>query len=461
MTSTELPDTPHLAAPGLPNPRRILAFLTVATAVMMAVLDGSIVNVALPIIAAEQGVSASQAIWVVTAYQLAVVVSLLPMAALGESFGFRKVYFGGLVLFTLSSLICATAPSLMVLSAGRILQGVGAAGLMSINGAMVRHIMPASHLGRGISAISLVVGISAAAGPSIASLILSVSSWHWLFLINLPLGLLVLASGMFTLPQTPSSGRPFDFRSAILNAITFGCLISGLSTLGGPQPLIALGQFAAALLAGVVLARRELHRASPMLPVDLLRIPAFARSVAASVFSFTAQFLALLSLPFFFHDVLGRSEVETGLLMTPWPFATALMALVAGSLADRYSPGRLSALGMALLGAGLVLLALMPERPSDFDICWRLAVCGLGFGLFQSPNNRVMISTAPFARSGGASGMQSTARLLGQSMGAALAGLILATTAHDGIDLAMWSAAFFAAIAAIFGSIGSRAAKKS
>jgi DHA2 family multidrug resistance protein-like MFS transporter len=434
---------------GLPQPRRTLAFLTVATAVMMAVLDGSIVNVALPAIAAEQGVAGADAIWVITAYQLSVVVALLPMAALGEAIGFRKVYLGGLVLFVAASLLCAYSSSLAMLSASRIVQGVGAGALMSINGALVRHIMPSSQLGRGISGIALVVGISAAAGPSIASAILSVASWHWLFLINVPLGLFVLVSGYLTLPETTASGARFDFISAILNGAAFGGLISGLSSLGGNSLPLALGQLGVAAVAGFFLTRRQLARKAPMLPVDLLRRPLFASSIVASILSFTAQFLALVSLPFFFHDVLGRSEVETGLLLTPWPFATALMAVISGRLADRMSPVVLSSFGMALFAIGLACLAIMPAGPDNFDICWRLAICGLGFGLFQSPNNRLMITSAPIERSGGASGMQSTARMLGQSFGAALAAIILGMTLQQDLALAMWIATGCACLAGV------------
>ncbi|MDB5473113.1 MAG: transporter [Devosia sp.] len=434
---------------GLPQPRRILAFLTVAMAVMMAVLDGSIVNVALPAVAAEQGVPGAAAIWVITAYQLAVVVALLPMAALGEAIGFRKVYLGGMVLFVAASLLCAYAPTLQMLSAARVVQGVGAGALMSINGALVRHIMPAARLGRGISGVALVVGISAAAGPSIAAAILAVASWHWLFLINVPLGLIALVAGRLTLPETAASGARFDYISAILNGAAFGGLISGLSSLGGNSLPLALGQLLMAAVAGYFLARRQLQRRAPMLPVDLLRRPLFASSIIASIFSFTAQFLALVSLPFFFHDVLGRSEVETGLLLTPWPFATALMALVSGRLADRMSPFVLSGFGMLLFAVGLVSLATMPASPDNLDICWRLALCGIGFGLFQSPNSRVMITSAPIERSGGASGMQSTARLLGQSFGAALAAIILNLTLHQNLSLAMWIAAACAGLAGL------------
>jgi len=442
---------------GLPNPRRTLAFLTVSLAIVMAVLDGSIVNVALPVIAAEYQTTPSSVIWVVTAYQLAVVVSLLPLAALGEAIGFRKVYIGGLALFVVASLLCANANSLVTLSLARVLQGLGAGALMSINGALVRYIMPTSHLGRGLSGTALVVGISAAAGPSVAAAILAVSSWHWLFLINVPLGILTLLAGRLTLPETPKSGVPFDFLSAILNAGTFGFLISGISSISNGSPMILVAtQLLAALAAGILLARRQLSRSSPMLPVDLLRLPDFARPVLASVCVFTAQFLALISLPFFFHDVLGRSEVATGFLLTPWPVTTAIMAVLMGRLTDRFSPVRLSSAGLVVFAGGLALLGFLTAEAGDADIIWRLALCGFGFGLFQSPNNKAMIVSAPRHRSGGASGMQSTARLLGQSFGAALGAILMSGGRDFSLPLLMWTGAGFALLAALVTAWGVR-----
>ena len=390
----------------------------------MAVLDGAIANVALPTIAKEMHASPAASIWVVNAYQLAITILMLPLASLGEIVGFRRVYWAGLVVFTLASLACALATSLPLLTAARVLQGIGAAGVLSVNGALVRFIYPRHMLGRGIGLNAVVVAMSAALGPTVAAAILAVASWPWLFAINVPIGAVALALAR-TLPRVPRAKRRFDIASAVLNAAFFGLLITALDGAGhGERTLGVVAEALAALAAGVALVLRQLPQTSPLLPVDLLRIPIFALSIATSVCSFMAQMLAYVALPFYLQDALGRSQVETGLLMTPWPLATAVAAPLAGRLADRYPAGALGGIGLACFAAGLLLLALLPAHPGNADIAWRMAVCGFGFGLFQAPNNRAILGSAPRERSGGASGMLGTARLLGQTAGAALMALM-------------------------------------
>lgn len=439
---------------GLLQPQRGLAFLAVGIAMTMAVLDGAIVNVALPPIARDLGIAPAEAVWVLNAYQIAVTVALLPLSALGDILGYRRVYWAGLLVFTLASGLCSLAQTLPALVAARVLQGFGAAGIMSVNIALVRFIYPRGLIGQGVGNAALIVGVSSAAGPSVAAAILSVAPWQWLFLVNLPLGCLALVVAARTLPSNPLSGHRLDIWSAVLNALTFGALIVGVDRLGAPGGAVQGGVvLAGAALFGWVFARRQLALNQPMLPVDLLRRPVFALSVATSVCSFAAQMLAYVSLPFYFQNVLGRSEAQTGLLMTPWPLATALMSPIAGRLADRISPGRLGGAGLAILALGFALLAMMPEHPGTLDVVVRLAVCGFGFGLFQSPNNKALITSAPPNRSGGASGMQSTARLVGQSLGAAAVAVIFSLAPAHQLGLALWLATGLAAAGAVSSSL--------
>src|ERR1700760_2121216 len=209
-------------ADGLPVPRRYWANLTIALGLVLAVMDGAIANIALPTIARDLNASPAFSIWIVNGYQLAITISLLPLASLGEIVGYRRVYLAGLLLFTAASVFCVLAHTLPLLTIARILQGFGAAGVMSVNMALVRHIYPRAMLGRGIGINAMVVAVSAAAGPTIAAGILAVGPWPYLFALHVPLGLAALAIGIRSLPHTKSAGHDFDWKSAALSALTFG-----------------------------------------------------------------------------------------------------------------------------------------------------------------------------------------------------------------------------------------------
>lgn len=438
------------AGDGLPLPQRYWGALTIWLGLLLAVMDGAIANVALPAIARDVGADPAGAVWVVNAYQLAVTVSLLPLAALGERFGYRRVYWSGLVVFILASIGCAASRTLPGLTLARVVQGLGASGIMSVNGALVRFIYPRRLMGRGLGLNAMVASVSAALGPTVAGLILSVAPWPWLFVINIPLGLLALSIAVWALPRTPTSEHPFDGVAAVLNALTFGLLVLAVDGLAHHDRLVVvLTEFAVSVIAGVLLILREAAATAPMFPVDLLRIPVFALSVATSIAAFSAQSLAFVSLPFLFEMRLHFDDVATGLLMTPWPVAVALVAPFAGRLADRYPAGLLGGAGLITMALGLASLAWLPAHPAKLTIIWRMMVCGFGFGFFNSPNNRAMLTSAPRERSGGASGMLATARLLGQTGGAALVALCFAVAGGAGAGLALTLGAGAAAAAAV------------
>src|ERR1700744_4863411 len=217
----KMPATMVVHADGLPVPQRYLAILTIGLGLVMAVMDGAIANVALPTIAKDLSASPAFSIWIVNGYQLAITISLLPLASLGEIIGYRRVYLVGLLLFTLASLFCTLSHTLLLLTIARIVQGFGAAGIMSVNTALVRFIYPREQLGRGIGINAMVVATSAAVGPTVAAGILAVASWPFLFAVNIPLGLVTLAIGARYLPHTPRAPHMFDWQSAILSALTF------------------------------------------------------------------------------------------------------------------------------------------------------------------------------------------------------------------------------------------------
>ncbi|WP_375574739.1 MFS transporter [Paracidovorax oryzae] len=453
---------------GLEPPERGRAMLVIILGIAVAVLDGSIMNLALPTIARELQAGAPQAIWVVNAYQIATLGMLLPLAALGERIGYRRVYLLGMGLFAISSLGAMLASSLEVLIAARAVQGLGAAGIMSVNAALVRMIYPRARLGQGLALNSLVVAASSVAGPSVAAAILSVSSWPMLFAINLPLGLATLWLGRRALPfnaappvRGAKAGARFSVIDVALNVLMFALVFIGGDQLGvhggaGGLPLGPVLTLLAGLAVGVVFVRRQVRAdrrgETPLFPVDLLRIPVFSLSMGASVAAFCAQMLAFLALPFLLLEAHGRSHAEAGLLITPWPLAIVAVAPLAGRLIGRVPDGLLGGIGMAVLALGLAALAGMPQDAGAFGVVWRMALCGVGFALFQSPNNHTIVTSAPLQRSGAAGGMLSTARLTGQTLGAVLLAVIFAIQGTHGghaETVAFWLAAGSAVVAGV------------
>ncbi len=414
------------------------ALLAILLGVALGSLDTAIANTALPAIATDLQASPAASVWVINAYQLAIVATLLPFAALGDLVGPRRIFLGGLAFFTVASLACSFATTLPTLTIARGLQGIGASGVMSVNIALIRLIYPISRLGRGVGLNALVVGVSFALGPTLASLVLSVAAWPWLFAINVPLGLLALAFAWPALPHTTPRQNNFDWMTAALTGLSFASLVLSLGAAAQREALVLVFiPLGLAILAGGLLLRRQAGHPAPMLPVDLLRRPMFALSAITSMASFAAQGLAFISLPFYFEEVLHRNPVETGFLMSPWPIVVALAAPIAGRLSDRYAPGLLGGVGLAILCAGLVSLALLPADPGVFDIVFRMTICGVGFGLFQAPNLKALMASAPPERSGGASGVIAMARLLGQTSGAALVALCFSLAGIHGATTAL------------------------
>ena len=409
---------------GLPPERRRWAVLAIFTALAVASLDTAIANIALPTIAADLHVGPADVVWVVNVYQIALVATLLPLGAFGEIVGHSRVYLAGLALFTVASLASACAWSLESLLVSRTLQGLGASGMMSVNGALVGFVYPRELMGRGFGYNALVVATATTAGPTVAAAILALGPWPWLFALNVPIGIIAIAIGLKTLPQTPRASHRFDFTGAALTCGALGLFIFGVSSAAhhAPVAMVAI-MVGAGLVFGWLAMRRHAGHPAPMLPVDLFRRPLFALSAATSVCSFTVQGLAFVSLPFYFQTVLHRSQVETGLFMTPWPLIVGLMAPIAGRLSDRYAPGLLGGIGLVILCIGMALLATLPASPGVADIVWRMLVCGAGFGFFQAPNLKALMSSAPAGRSGSASSIIATGRLTGQTFGAALTAL--------------------------------------
>ena len=425
--------------------RPYLAVIAVLAAIMMGVLDGTVMNVALPTLSKEFNVTPSDIIWVVNAYQLVVTMMLLGFAAIGDVFGYKKVFLCGVSIFVTASALCAMSKSFEMMVASRILQGIGGACTMSINTALLRIIFPPARLGRVMAANAVIVAVTAASGPALGGAILSVGHWSWIFLMNIPLGLAALIIGWKLLPHNPpqKTKQKLDGQSVVMNAVFFGLLIYTIEGMAhdGFSTLLLL-QAVVTVIVGVLYIRRQLQIPMPILPVDIFRIPIFSLSIGCSIACFTAQMLALVSLPFFMQHSLGMGVAATGLLMTPWPLATTLTAPIAGRMIERVHPGILGAVGMGIFAIGLCLLATLGNDTELWNLAWRMAVCGIGIGLFQTPNNVTITTSAPIQRSGGASGMLGTARVLGQTLGTAIVAILFHYMGQEsgGEVVCLWTA---------------------
>ena len=439
---------------GLHRPKIYYAVASVCCGIFLSVVDGNICNVALPTISQELGVSSADSIWVVNAFQLVIMMTLLSFSSLGELFSYKRVYVSGTVLFTVGSLFCALSHTLPLLVASRAFQGLGAAMMMSVNTTLVKITYPKKYLGRGVGLNATVVALASVAGPTVAAGILSFASWPWLFAINIPVGIVTFFMAFKHLPDNPThiEGRHFNIRDGLLNAAVFGLLIGCIEMYShGAKSVTVLVGVALLVVLGSIYVRTQLRRRWPMLPFDLLRIPVFSMSVLTSIISFTAQMTAMVAIPFMLLHTFGMNAVETGLLMTSWPLVIVFVAPLAGSLIGKVHPGILGCFGLLLMSTGCFLLSYIPADASHPDIAWRLALCGTGFGFFQSPNNHMLLSSAPNHRAGSAGGMLATARLVGQSTGAALVALFF----HLFGDGAPHDAMLLAGVLTICGALSS------
>ena len=429
-----------------------MALLSLLIAVFLGSLDQSIANTALPAIAAALQRTPAESVWVIHAYQLAVVAVLLPLAALGDRWGARKVFLLGVALFNVAALASACATHLEWLAFFRAVQGVGAAGVMSVNLALIQRIFPPDKLGRGAGLNALIVGMGYSLGPTVASLLLAVLPWPWLLGLQAPLGLVGWLLGRRYLPRTEPTGAdvPYDRVLALLSAVCFASLVFTLSAVAQQKSAgVVATSMLLMLCSGVWLLRRQRGHAAPVLPVDLMRRPLFSLSVFTSFCSFTTQGLAFVALPFFFQQALGRPVVETGVLMSVWALVVALMAPVAGTLSDRYPAAILGGVGLGILSAGMAGLGAVGLQTPFALMVLSMALCGVGFGLFQSPNLRAIMASAPAHRTSGASGMVALARLTGQASGAALVALCFNLFEAQGAGRAVMLGAVTAGLGAV------------
>ena len=430
---------------GLPGRERGLAMAAVMTMTTMAVFDGSMINIALPQIARSLDASLSATVWVSNGYLLSAAMTLAIFAALSSRIGFRSIFAFGLGLFTLASVGCALSSSLDMLVIMRVLQGIGGAATLSIGPAILRSVFPNRLLGRILGLNALLIGTSTAIAPILGGTILSTLSWQWLFAINIPLGIIALLLTLRVIPNNPALKRePFDYAGALLSAVALGALIMAADafTHPGNGDLTTAVIFASiAILTGLAFIWVQQRVTKPLLPLNIFSSSRFSLAALTSLASFVSQGITFIALPFLFQSVYGYSALVSALLFTPWPIGIILAAPHAGRLADRYSAAIISTAGLCIFAIGLALLAMLPEHAQAWDICLRSLICGIGFGCFQSPNNKEMLSNASRENSGYASGVLAIMRTFGQCLGAAFVGVMMSIYAQNSaVHFSLWMA---------------------
>jgi EmrB/QacA subfamily drug resistance transporter len=403
-----------------------------ASASFMTTLDGSIVNIGLPSIANTFHVGISGAIeWIIIGYLVVIAAVLLTFGRLADMIGRKPIFLAGLVTFVLGSALCGQAPSLLLLILARLFQGIGGALIFSVNVAMITSTFPSNERGLALGLNAVVVSLGVATGPTLGGIITQYLTWRWIFYVNVPISMLVLLAALhFYREQRPQRGQHerFDPIGALVLAIALAALTLGLS-FGqewgwlSPGTLAALGIGLVMLGVGVYV---ESHVESPIVDLGLVVNRVFAFANISFMLCMMALFAPGFLLPFYFEQLRGFSTIHTGLLLTPLPLMLAVTAPVSGRLADRLGSRWLSPLGLAIVCIGLFFLSQINAQSATWDIIWRLALTGIGQGIFQSPNTRTIMGAAPRNAQGEASGLLATGRVIGQSMSVALTGTVFA-----------------------------------
>ncbi len=416
---------------GLPIPRRYAAIAAMSFGSALVIIDGGVANVALPTIARDLNVAQSSVVSIVTIYQVMLVMLMLPFSGLGERIGLKRTYQGGQLIFTIATLLCFFAKSLPFLLIVRAAQALGAAAVLSVASALIRQIYPSSQLGRGLAINSVVVTSAAAAAPTIGGLVLAIAPWPWVFASAIPFAVISLALGR-AIPDPKPHHASFDVTGAITCAAMFGLIIGGLeSAVHGDSPVVSAAIALTGITIGFYFVRGQRREQHPILPVDLMARPVVGLSALGGFIAFTASMTLLISTPFRLQ-AMGFSAAAIGAMIAPWPMTNMVVAPLTGYLSDRIPAGLLGGIGMVISITALLLIAFMPAHPTYFDVAWRMALCGSGFGTYLPPNARLIIGSAPQPRTAAAGGLVSTVRLTGQTTGATLVAALLALGVGSG-----------------------------
>ncbi|RKP47165.1 DHA2 family efflux MFS transporter permease subunit [Pararobbsia silviterrae] len=424
--------TREMSGEGLASAQRFLAAAAIMLGILMGALDSSIVNIALPDIAGALKTDRASVVWVANSYQLASAVSMLIFAGLARELGQRNVFGAGVIVFTMSSLGCAMAGSIGILVTMRALQGIGYAAMVTVGLGLYRVIFPPRSLSVVLGWNALAVSFGTTIGPVGGGLIISHFSWPWLFLINLPLGVVTIFYTYRFLPLDAGRATGFDFIGALLSAMALSGLVVGVDQLGRWRIAHLALIFVLTVLVAALWIDWQKRAETPLVPLEIFRSRRFSMAIFSSLCMFTAQGLAMVALPFVLQHDYGYGVLQSAFLFMPWPLAVLVVAPIAGKLATRISGTLLSSVGVMVMSVGLGAIAFLPARISVGTLLWPIGLCGIGYGLFLPPNNSEILSNVPKTLSSVGSGVLSTAKTIGQSLGTALVAATFAMVSEAG-----------------------------
>lgn len=433
--------------------------LSVGVGAFMGAIGTSVVNIVLPIVSRDFGVSVSTIEWVITVYLLIVSGLLLSFGRWGDLRGHKIVYLTGLSIIVFTAPLCGLAQNAPMLIAARALQAFGAAMVFSNSPAILTKNFPATQRGQVLGLQSMMIYLGLTVGPSLGGWLTTQFSWRAVFFISLPLGLLALWLGARFIPRdAPTETREsFDVIGAATFIVALVLLLLALNqghAWGWTSPTI-LAMLVAACILGALFLRIERRVPSPMLDLTLFRQRLFSAATVSAIANYICIYSILFLMPFYLIQARGFTAAQAGLLLTAQPLVMAISAPIAGALSDRIGSRFLATTGMTLLAFGAGLLSRLGATASPNDVILALALAGLGTGLFTSPNNSALMGAAPRHRQGVAASVLATARNGGMVLGVGLAGAIFSTvqtqfggTLFDAISAGLLAAAFVSLLGA-------------
>lgn len=404
--------------------------VAVAAGLFLGTIDGSIVNIALPILEKQLDTQFAIVQWVVLGYLLTITTLMLPVGRLGDILGKKRLYLAGFIIFTVGSGLCGLANSVVQLIAFRIIQAIGAAMITALGTAILTEAFPPQERGRALGIGGLMVSIGLISGPTLGGLILGVLSWHWIFFVNLPIGLAGSLLVIRFVPQTPPAGRErFDFPGAIslfigLLAFLLALTVGQKEGFGDPA---VLGLLATCLVFLALFVVTERRTRQPMVDLALFRNKLFSVNLVTGFIMFISSAGTVLLMPFFLQNVLGYRPQAAGLLLSVVPVSMGLLAPLAGALSDRFGTRRLTAVGLAMLLLGYLAVSTLDQNTLALGYILRFLPIGVGMGLFLSPNNSAIMGAIPRSRLGVASSLLAMTRTVGQTSGIAVMGALWAS----------------------------------